>query len=99
MFNFVSTGENLRTRLCVQLLLRLPYVFRRSDWKGVYLHGPQGVEKSSVLEKSLVLFGLGRWYMPMPGNFSLGSSVRCEYDVVDFDSSRQMFRQRKKFRT
>ena len=82
----------------MHLLLRFHFVFRRSDSKGVYLHGPPGIGKSTVLEKSLVLFGLGRWYMPEPGNFFLGSFVRCEYDVVvfeefKFDNSWQMFRQ------
>jgi len=45
----------------MQLLLRLHFVYRRLDWKGVYLHGPYGVGKSTVLEKSLVLCELGRW--------------------------------------
>jgi len=34
---------------CMQLLLRLHFVYRRLDWKGVYLHGPSCVGKSTVL--------------------------------------------------
>ena len=51
----------------------------------MYLHVPSGVGKSAVLEKSLVLLGSIRWFMSMPGNFSLGLCVRCEYDVVVFE--------------
>jgi len=69
----------------MQLLLGLHFVYRRSDWKGLYLHGPPGVGKSTVLEKSLVFCGLGRWYMPVSGNLFSGSFVRCEYDVVVFE--------------
>jgi len=69
----------------MQLLLRLHIVCRRSDWKSVYLHGPSGVGKSTVLEKGILLCRLGRWQMSVPGNFFFGSFLRCEYDVVVFD--------------
>jgi len=43
------------------------------------------VSENLLYLRKLMLFGLGRWYMPVPGNFSLGSFVRCEYDVVVFE--------------
>jgi len=69
---------------CMQLLLRLEIVSTGWDWKGVFLQGPSCVGISTTLEKSLLLLGLGRWYMPLPGNFFSGSFVRCEYDVMVF---------------